>query len=55
MIRQSYPRPLPASRPGHTFKVADEIRLDGMAIIQTHGQLGDALFAKKMPKFMQKV
>ena len=28
MIRQSHPRLL-ASRPGHTFKVADKIRLNG--------------------------
>ena len=29
MRRQSHPQPFSASRPGHTFKVADEIRLDG--------------------------
>ena len=56
MIRRSHPQPWSASRPGHTFKVADEICLDGNGHYPNPRPVRRCVICKnKLPEFMQKV
>ena len=47
MIRRSHPRPLSASRPGHIFKVADEIPLDRNGHYPNPGPVRRCVICKK--------
>ena len=54
MIRRSHPRPLSASRPGHIFKVADEIRLDRNGHYPNPGPVRRCVICKKIAEIYAK-